>query len=285
MRRTIMMRLLPLAGAVVLAFGLVSSVSAAPVPARAAVPLTTLEASPNAGAAWSVLEHLLASGLLPAPAAEAVAGVLLDAEGPDSPDRNAVEPNALERDALERERSREGHGSPSGAGLVCRRVAANPDLAPDELVERCRDWLAGSGEGHGISPAEACRRVAQSDSPAQWLVDRCRTWLNGLDDTSDGAQACRRVANADGVDGSLIERCREWLQGQQDDAVGVSACRRLAAAEDADPALVERCRAAVADQDTRERPERERPERERPERAGSDLRDARSAPGAVRIGR
>lgn len=116
MSRRILGRAVPIVGVSVLAFGLVSSASAATQPpARLAEPLP-LEASPNTGIGWAVLEQLLASGILPEPARIAIA-------------RAAGEQAELR--------------SP---GFACRRIAANPGDAPEDLVERCREVLGDDND-------------------------------------------------------------------------------------------------------------------------------------------
>jgi len=193
-----------------------------------------LEASPNAGIGWAVLEGVLASGILPEPARVAIARAIGEQAELRSP------------------------------GFTCRRVVDHSD-APAEIVERCREALAsGDTTATRPSPGDVCRRIAANpgDAPEE-LVQRCREWLDGDDATSiTPEQACRRVSAAsDGADlDDLIARCREWLQSQDDGSDGATAvCRRLAGAEAVDPALAERCRELLGEdgERTRDRPERD----------------------------
>ncbi|MEX1022617.1 MAG: hypothetical protein WD058_05665, partial [Dehalococcoidia bacterium] len=64
MTRILRLRLVTLAGALVLAFGLVSGVSAASEPTPSAVPLT-LEAGPKASINHPALARLIEIGVLP----------------------------------------------------------------------------------------------------------------------------------------------------------------------------------------------------------------------------
>ncbi len=90
---------------------------------------------------WAVLDHLVAAGILPPQAAEAIVRV------------------RLERSEW------------ATAGSVCRRVAA-AEGAPASLVERCRVWL--SSETAGPSALAVCRRIASAESVATSLGERCR---------------------------------------------------------------------------------------------------------------
>ncbi|MEX1022618.1 MAG: hypothetical protein WD058_05670, partial [Dehalococcoidia bacterium] len=68
--------------------------------------------------------------------------------------------------------------------------------------------------------AQACRRVAAlgAEAPAD-LVERCREWLAGQEEMSKPAlEVCRRIANATDVDAGLVERCRALLEAAGDDA-------------------------------------------------------------------
>lgn len=211
--------LAPAAGALVLAFGLVSSASAATQPpARLAEPLM-LEASPNVSIGWAVLEQVLASGILPEPARIAIAraaGEQLELRAPGLTCRRLIDHADAPTEIVERCREALATGDSAATrpspGQVCRRIAAAPGDAPQELVQRCREWLHGEDRAF-IAPAQACRRIAASSSAhLEDLVARCRTWLQSQDDGSSGASAvCRRLAEAEAIDSVLAERCRALL--------------------------------------------------------------------------
>lgn len=132
MQRTFMMRLLPVAGALVLAFGLVSSVDAATASARAVAVTSAPEAGPKASIALATER----------PADER------PAEGSTMARicrRVAQAPEAVPTSLVERCRTWLAHnegGSPHPFA-ACRRVLASehPDAS---MVERCREVLDNS---------------------------------------------------------------------------------------------------------------------------------------------
>jgi hypothetical protein len=219
-KRRMIRGMVPVVGALVLAFGLVSSASAATQPpARLAEPLT-LEASPNAGIGWAVLEQILASGILPEPARIAIAraaGEQLELRSPGFACRRVIDNADAPAEIVERCREAlandDSTATRPSAGELCRRIAANPGDAPGELIQRCREWVAGDAPT-GMAPEQACRRVAAASDGANVddLIARCRVWLQSQDDGSNGAiAACRRLSEASVIAPTLAERCRELL--------------------------------------------------------------------------
>ena len=175
MRRLIRTTLLPAAVALSMSMGIVTTAAAQTTDNDLTTDATSAVETLVPGLA--ILEHLVAAGILPPQAAEAIVRVRLQQAEWTTP------------------------------GAVCRRVA-NAEDAPASLVERCR---TANQDSDTISPVAACRRVASADNPVESLVERCRLWLTSETDSPARLEVCRRIANAESVDASLVERCRALL--------------------------------------------------------------------------
>lgn len=175
MRRYFRTALLPAAVAISMSVGIFMTASAQTTDNDLSSDATSALEAVVPGLA--VLEHLVAAGILPPQAAEAIVRVRLEQAEWTTP------------------------------GAICRRVADAED-APASLIERCR---TANQDSETISPAAACRRVAAADSPVESLVARCRLWLASVTDSPARFEVCRRIANAESVDASLVERCRALL--------------------------------------------------------------------------
>jgi hypothetical protein len=112
---------------------------------------------------WATLDQLVAIGVLPPEAREALVRVRLEQTERAAP------------------------------GAICRRIA-NAEDAPPAMVERCRAWLAATSE-RPTPPTSLglCRRIANAESVDPTLVERCRTILA---EAADGRPSERPIQPA-----------------------------------------------------------------------------------------